>query len=118
LSLLTSDVVILESGGIETREDYRAHHLPADIAFAQAVKGDRGPMRVSVRGDIAWASSTTTTTGRVPRPPCEFGWGGARRPDASRTEWKISAIHWSSLMSASTIIVAVNAQLLPRVALS
>ncbi len=36
MALLTPDVLILESGGIETREEFRAHHLPADIAYATA----------------------------------------------------------------------------------
>ena len=96
LSLLTSDVVILESGGIETREEYRAHHLPADIAFAQAVKGERGPMRVSVRGDVAWAWSTSTTTGEFRSRPVNSA--GAELVVLTRVgrEWKISAIHWSS----------------------
>ena len=39
LALLADDAVILESGGVETRDEYRSHHLPADIAFAQAVPG-------------------------------------------------------------------------------
>ena len=96
LSLLTPDAVILESGGVETREEYRAHHLPSDIAFATAVKSDRGPKRVFVRGDVAWVASTSTTSG-------EFR---GRRVNSSGAEllvlarigqeWKISAIHWSS----------------------
>jgi hypothetical protein len=34
LALLADDAVILESGGLETRAEFRSHHLPADIAFA------------------------------------------------------------------------------------
>ncbi|MCC6430757.1 MAG: hypothetical protein IT354_07590 [Gemmatimonadaceae bacterium] len=34
--LLAANVTILESGGVETRADYRSHHLPGDIAYAQA----------------------------------------------------------------------------------
>lgn len=37
MALLATDAVILESGGIETREEYRSHHLQSDIAFARAV---------------------------------------------------------------------------------
>ena len=48
LALLAPDVTILESGGVETRDEYRSHHLPGDIAFARAVKSERGPMRVTV----------------------------------------------------------------------
>ncbi len=35
LSLLAGDAVILESGGMETRTEYRSHHLPGDIGFAR-----------------------------------------------------------------------------------
>ena len=96
LLLLTSDAVILESGGIETREEYRSHHLPADIAFARAVKSERGPIRVVVRGDVAWATSTSETRGEF-RGRAINSVGAelmvlTRMPDG----WKINAIHWSS----------------------
>ena len=59
LALLADDAVVLEAGGLETRAEFRSHHLPADINFARAVKGQQGPMRVRVQGDVAWVSSTT-----------------------------------------------------------
>ena len=37
ISLLAPDVVIIESGGLETLRDYRSHHLAEDVAFAKAV---------------------------------------------------------------------------------
>jgi ketosteroid isomerase-like protein len=96
LSLLAPDVVILESGHMETKEDYRVHHLSADIAFARAVKGVRRSMRVAVRGDVAWASSTGTIRGKY----------RGRRLNSTGAElmvltrgsggWEIVAIHWSS----------------------
>jgi ketosteroid isomerase-like protein len=87
---------VLESGGVETREEFRAHHLPADIAFAQAVKSERGLMRVFVRGDVAWASSTSTTTGDYRGR--QVNSAGAELVVLARVgkEWKIAAIHWSS----------------------
>ena len=96
LSLLALEAVVLESGGIETREEFRAHHLPADIAFAQAVKTEHGPMHVFVRGDVAWVSSTSTTTGEYRGRPVNSA--GAELVVLARVgqEWKISAIHWSS----------------------
>jgi ketosteroid isomerase-like protein len=96
LALLTSDAVILESGGIETREEYRSHHLPADIAFARAVKSVRGPIRVMMRGDAAWATSTSTTQGEFRGRPVNSA--GAELMVLTRTTdgWKINAIHWSS----------------------
>lgn len=96
LSLLTPDAVILGSGGIETRDEYRAHHLPGDIAFATAVKSDRGPKRVFVRGDVAWVASTNTTSGEYRGRPVNSAGAELLVLARSGQEWKISAVHWSS----------------------
>ena len=96
LSLLAPDAVILESGGVETRAEYRSHHLPGDIAFARAVRRERGPVRVVIQGDVAWVSSTSTSQG-------EYGGrainsAGAELVVLTREagDWRIRAIHWSS----------------------
>lgn len=96
LSLLSPHAVILESGGIETRDEYRSHHLPGDIAFARSVRSERGPIRVRVQGDVAWASSTSTTQGTYRERPVDSL--GAELMVLERTVegWKISAVHWSS----------------------
>jgi len=96
LALLTDDAVVLESGGVETRQEYRSHHLPADIAFARAIKSVRGPIRVVVRGDVAWATSTSTAQGEFRGRPVNSA--GAELMVLIRTTagWKIGAIHWSS----------------------
>lgn len=96
MSLLTPDVVILESGGVETRAEYQSHHLAGDIAYAKSMKRIRGPMRVFVRGDVAWASSTSTTTGESRGR--QVNSAGAELMVLTRTSdgWRISAIHWSS----------------------
>ncbi len=96
MSLLAPDAVILESGGVETRAEYQSHHLPGDIAYARSMKSTRGPIRVSVRGDVAWASSTSTTTGESRGR--QVNSAGAELMVLTRTAagWRISAIHWSS----------------------
>ena len=96
LSLLTDDAVILESGGMETREEYRSHHLPSDMEFAQAVRTVDSPVRVKVRGDVAWAASTNIATGQFRGRPVNSV--GAELMVLTRVDgtWKIAAIHWSS----------------------
>ena len=97
LELLAPDAVILESGGIETRAEYRNHHLPGDIAFARAVRSEDSAIRVVIDGQTAWASSTSTTQGEFRGRPINSV--GAelmvltRGPDG---RWRIRAIHWSS----------------------
>ena len=96
LGLLADDAVILESGGIETRAEYRSDHLPADIRFAKGVRSQRGPVHVRIRGDVAWATSTSTTQREVNGSVANSN--GAELMVLVRTPsgWKISAIHWSS----------------------
>jgi uncharacterized protein (TIGR02246 family) len=96
LALLAEDAVILESGSLESRQEYRSHHLPADIAFARGVKGTRSPLRVFVRGDVAWTTATSTTRGKFRGRPVNSS--GAELMVLTRIQdtWKISAIHWSS----------------------
>jgi ketosteroid isomerase-like protein len=96
LALLSDDAVILESGGVESREEYRAHHLPADIAFARAVKGERSAVRVRVRGDVAWATSTSTARGRYRGRVVDSAGAELMVLTRAADGWKISAIHWSS----------------------
>lgn len=96
LSLLADDVTILESGGVETKAQYRSGHIRGDMRFAQAVPRERGAIHVTVVGDVAWAHSTNVAQGTM----------GDREVDSQGAElmvlareggtWKIKAIHWSS----------------------
>ncbi|MCH7562900.1 MAG: nuclear transport factor 2 family protein [Gemmatimonadetes bacterium] len=96
LSMLADDVTILESGGVENKEHYRSGHLAGDMRFAQAVPRERGDMEVSVRGDVAWAHSTSITQGRM--GDREINSQGAELVVLAREGgiWKIKAVHWSS----------------------
>lgn len=96
LALLTDDVLVLESGGVETREEYRAHHLAADMAFASGVRSERIVRRVEVRGDVAWVASTSTSQGEFRER--QINSAGAELMVLTRTGagWKIAVIHWSS----------------------
>lgn len=96
LALLAEDAMILESGGVETRTEYRSHHLPGDMAFAAAVPRERGPIQVTVDGRIAWAVSTSSTTGSYRGRDIDSR--GAELMVLSRESdgWRIRAIHWSS----------------------
>ena len=96
LALLAPDVVVLESGDLETLADYRAHHLPADIAFARAVPSTRTLIRAVMQGDAAWVTSTSSTRGTYRDRPIDSAGAElvvlAREPGG----WRIRAVHWSS----------------------
>ncbi|NOT09173.1 MAG: nuclear transport factor 2 family protein [Gemmatimonadales bacterium] len=96
LKLLADDVTVLESGGLETRTEYRGHHLPGDIAFARAVPSTRADPVVTVLGDVAWVVGTSRTTGTYRDRPVNSA--GAELMVLARTPegWRIRAVHWSS----------------------
>jgi ketosteroid isomerase-like protein len=96
LSLLANDATILESGDIETRDEYRSHHLPADIEFARAVPSVRGPVRVVVHRDAAWAISTSRTQGSYSGRVIDSQGAELMVLTREGSGWKIRAIHWSS----------------------
>jgi ketosteroid isomerase-like protein len=96
VELLQPSATILEAGGVETREEYRAGHLPADIEFAQALRPVRAVIQVSVEGGMAWAVSESIVDGEMDGATIRSQ--GAELMILSRTDegWKIEAIHWSS----------------------
>ena len=96
LALLAPGATILESGGVETVAEYRAHHLPSDIGFARAVPATRGPVRVTVRGDAAWAVSTSETKGQFRGRPVNSAGAELMVLTRAADGWRISAVHWSS----------------------
>lgn len=98
LGMLAPDVIILESGDVETLAEYRRHHLPADIEFARAIPGTHTLTSAVVHGDAAWVSSTSITQGRMKDRAINSA--GAELIVLSRRDghspWQIRAIHWSS----------------------
>lgn len=96
LALLAPHATILESGGTETVAQYRGHHLPSDIEFARAVPSVRSATRVTVRGDVAWAVSTSVTEGQFRGRAVNSAGAELMVLERAPGGWRIVAIHWSS----------------------
>jgi ketosteroid isomerase-like protein len=99
LAMLAPDAIVLEAGGLESREEYRGHHLPADIKFHQSATTTVLSSHATVMGDAAWVSSTSRSeyTSNA-QPVTSLGaelMVLSRTAHASRT-WTIRAIHWSA----------------------
>ncbi len=96
LDLLSADARIVESGGIETRAEYRSGHMLGDMRFASAVSRESGSIGVVVLGDVAWATSTSVTQGESRGRTIDSQ--GAELMVLSREAdgWKVRAVHWSS----------------------
>lgn len=95
-ALLAEGAVVVESGSVETREEYLAHHLPADMAFARAVAREAEAIGVTLAGDVAWTVSSSRIRGTYRDRPIDSV--GAELVVLVRHAdgWRIRAIHWSS----------------------
>lgn len=96
LALLATDAIILESGDVETRDEYRSRHLAADIVFARAVPSTRGTVRVTIQSDVAWAISTSRTQGTYRGRAIDSQGAELMVVTREQAAWKIRAVHWSS----------------------
>ncbi|MEA3247136.1 MAG: DUF4198 domain-containing protein [Gemmatimonadota bacterium] len=96
LGLLSEDVVIMESGGVETKEQYRNGHLNGDMAYARAVPAARLVAYEHVRGEAAWVASTSVTQGDYNGRAINSAGAELMVLSLEGGRWKIRAIHWSS----------------------
>ena len=96
LRLLAADAVILESGDIETRSEYRAHHLPLDIEFAKTVASKPGTLQIRVKGRVAWTARTSTAQGQFKGKAVNSAGAESMILTKERAGWRIRSIHWSS----------------------
>ena len=97
LSLLAEDVVIYEAGGVETsREEYRSHHLAADIAFARSTEREVSLERSGRGGDLAWVLSRSTTTGTFREQEIHSTGTETMLLELTSDGWRIRHIHWSN----------------------
>ena len=96
MQLIAPDAVFVESGKLETRAEYEANHLPADIQFEKQVTGKRGPMRTTFQGDAAWVIVTTEYDGSFDGRPVSFVSAQLAVLTRNDGNWRIRSIHWSS----------------------
>ena len=96
MALLHVDALIVEGGTVQTREEYKREHLPADIAYAAAVPGKQLNAVVQQDGDVAWVTSTFNVKGTFQSK--EINDLAAETMVLIKTPagWLIRSIHWSS----------------------
>jgi ketosteroid isomerase-like protein len=96
MSVIAPDAVFLESGRLETRAEYEANHLPADMAFEKQVDGKRGPWKITFDGNSAWAIALTEYNGTFDGSPVNFVSAQLVVLTRDAGNWLIRSIHWSS----------------------
>ena len=98
--LLAPDLTVLESGHVESRSEYLAHHLGADMAFARAVASERNLVGFAQDGNVAWTTSTSTTRGQFRDRKIDSRGAELVVLSRSGSGWIIRSIHWSSRRNA------------------
>jgi len=93
---IAADAVFVESAKLETRAEYEANHLPADIDFERQITGKRSPWQVTTQGDTAWVIATTDYDGTVDGSPVDFVSAQLAVLSRESGAWQIRSIHWSS----------------------
>ncbi|MCZ8013854.1 nuclear transport factor 2 family protein [Gemmatimonas sp.] len=96
VALLSKDVLVLESGAVQTRAEYLSHHLGADMKASNGSKAVRSIVQVQLMGEAAYVVSKSVTP-----PTGGEGSSGSEMAELmvlSKTPsgWSIRAVHWSS----------------------
>lgn len=97
LALLAEDVMIFESGGVESsRAEYARHHLQADAAFSAAVPRTLVSRSHGEHSDTAWVMSVETVTGTYRTRAVSSRSVETMLLQRVSGQWRIAHIHWSS----------------------
>ena len=94
--LLAGDAVILESGRLESRQEYLRHHVDADIEFAKAVASKVTTSEATISGQTAWVRSTSVSQGTFRNRVLKLVGAELVVLTRAAARWEIRAIHWSS----------------------
>jgi ketosteroid isomerase-like protein len=92
MAMIAPDGMFVESGRLETRQQYEENHLPLDIDFEKDNTGKRRPWRITINGDTAWGIASTEYEAA--------GFVSTQLAVVTRGEdgkWLIRSIHWSSM---------------------
>jgi len=96
-SLLASNALIFEGGGVErSKTEYASHHLAADAAYTQAVPAVLSRRAGDSIGTMAWIASEGRTTGTFNGKPVDRVTAETMVLQHVGRGWKIVHIHWSS----------------------
>ena len=85
LALLAADAIVVENGQVESRADYAAQHLAADIDFAKGVTVKHSRPGAVVEGDTAGVISVSPVKGEFKGRPVAGARGNGALGLANRT---------------------------------
>jgi ketosteroid isomerase-like protein/mono/diheme cytochrome c family protein len=94
---LASDVLIYESGGVESsRDEYVAHHMQADMEFLAKAKTERLENAANGGPWISWVTSRSRVSGKSDGKAVDLFSTETMVLKREDQGWRIAHIHWSS----------------------
>ena len=96
IALLSATALIYESGHAETREQYIADHLAADIAFAKATQRTVKDTHQQCNESICVLMQSSQTTGTIKGKNMRYAGQETTVLRREGDTWKIQHVHWSS----------------------
>lgn len=96
LALLSDSVRIYESGHAETRAQYAAHHLAADMEFAKATTSTSSNTVVDCENNLCVIHQQSETRGTYKGKVIDSKGTETAVLRLSPQGWRISHLHWSN----------------------
>lgn len=94
--LLLADAVILEGGGLETKDEYFDHHFGADATFLNDLDREIEHRQVRREKGMAWVSTKSRLYGTYDDDSVDLSSAELMVLRETPDGWRIAAIHWSS----------------------
>lgn len=95
-TLLLSDALILEGGGLETKKEYFGHHFGADADFLSEMDREVEHRQVRREEGTAWISTKSRLHGTYSDDSLDLSSAELMVLRKTSEGWRIAAIHWSS----------------------
>ncbi|MCT6701038.1 YybH family protein [Rheinheimera sp. 4Y26] len=96
LAQLSPAVQIFEGGAVErSRDEYKAHHLDADIKYLSQVSSELLEQQIEIIGDVAYAVSRSSQKGEIKGKKIDRTGIESLVLRNIRGQWQIVLVHWS-----------------------
>ena len=96
LAQLAPEVQIFEGGGVErSRDEYKAHHLDADINYLKQISSKLLEQQIEIVGDMAYAVSRSQQQGEIKGKKIDRTGVESLVLRKQNGAWHIVLVHWS-----------------------
>ena len=96
-AILDEDVLIFESGGVESSfAEYASHHMGADMSFMQGIEREILSRTVTAQGDLGVVITRSRLSGTYRNRPSDISSNETLVLQRQEQGWRVIHIHWSA----------------------